>query len=276
MIDIHSHLLPGLDDGAKTLEESLGIAVQLKNAGFRTVIATPHVMEGRDFLTPEHIINATLALNEMLKKHNIALEVLPGAENYLFPDIVKWYREGKLISLANTEKYLLVEFPMLEIPHYTDQAFFDLQVAGVTPVLAHPERNKALVEEPERLFEWAERGILFQIDLRSLSGRYGPEAKRFAGAMIESQVVHFIGSDAHRVTQSSHAYTDELEQLREAKESEYYERITRSNPQSVLKGDLIQPGLDYNFSQFEDRFNLKKTSEKSMSWIKRFASTIMR
>ena len=120
MIDLHSHILPGLDDGSKNIEETLGMVRQLHEAGFKTLIATPHVLEGRDFLTPAEILATTEQVRKRIAEAGIPVEILPGAENYIFPDLAKYARDGKLVTLGNTGKYLLVEFPMLEIPHYTD------------------------------------------------------------------------------------------------------------------------------------------------------------
>lgn len=270
MIDIHCHLLPGLDDGAKTIEEALGIATQLYEAGFKTVIATPHVMEGRDYLTPERILEATDYLNEVLRVQGIPMTVLLGSENYIFPDMARWLTEGKLLTLGNKEKYVLVELPMSEIPHYTDQVFFELQVAGVTPVLAHPERNKRLVEEPERIITWAERGVLFQVDLRSLSGRYGPEAKELGLLMLESQLIHLIGSDAHRVAQSSDAYHLELELLRERASHEYFEAITGHNPQRIIDGGSIETVMDQDYTLFTGKkLSLKHPRKMHLSFTQK-------
>ena len=144
MIDIHSHILPGLDDGAKDMLETLEMVRQLCEAGFKTILATPHVLEGKDFLCPAEILAVTEQVHRCVVEAGISVEILPGAENYIFPDMAKWVSAGKLLTLGNTGKYLLVELPMLEIPQYTDQVFFELQVQGLTPVLAHPERYKRL------------------------------------------------------------------------------------------------------------------------------------
>ena len=262
MIDIHCHLLPGLDDGAKTIEDALGIAQQLNVAGFSTVIATPHVIEGRDRLTPERILDAIDKLNDTLKERELPLRVFPGAENYIFPDMAKWIAEGKLMTLGNQGKYLLVELPRLDIPQYTDQVFFELQVAGVTPVLAHPERYKRLAEEPERLIEWAKRGVLFQTNLRSLSGHYGPEAKEFGLSMLENRLIHFVGSDAHREAQSSDAYHPELELISKQTSYEYVERITRHNPQRILEGVPIETEMKEDYTSFLERKSIHNHTRK--------------
>jgi len=245
MIDIHSHILPGLDDGSKNMEETLGMVRQLYEAGFRTLIATPHVLEGRDFLSSSEILATTERVRECVAKAGIPIEILPGAENYIFPEMAKWAREGKLVTLGNTGKYLLVEFPMLEIPHYTDQVFFELQVLGITPVLAHPERNKGLSDEPERLVDWAKKGILFQLDLRSLSGHYGPQSKRLAELMLHSDLIHFVGSDAHRVSRSEQTYLEALQSVEDIVGETRYQELTRLNSLTILEGDAIQNDREY-------------------------------
>lgn len=245
MIDIHSHILPGLDDGAKNMTETLHMVRQLHEAGFKTLIATPHVLEGKDFLSVAEILAVTEQVRERVTEAGIPVEILPGAENYIFPDMAKWARDGKLVTLGNTGKYILVEFPMLEIPHYTDQVFFELQVLGITPVLAHPERNKGLSDQPERILDWAKKGILFQLNLRSLSGHYGPQARQLAEIILSSDLIHVIGSDAHHVSRSELTYLEGLQSIKEIVGEERYQELTRLNPQTILEGNPLQGDRDY-------------------------------
>ncbi|SDH73983.1 tyrosine-protein phosphatase [Desulfosporosinus hippei] len=249
MIDIHNHILPGLDDGAKTMAHSLGIIHQLFYSGFKTLIATPHVIEGRGFLSPEEILAAVEELRKHVAEEEIPVEILPGAENYIFPDLGKWAREGKLMTLGNTGKYLLLELPMLEIPQYTEQVFFDLQVQGLTPVLAHPERNKGLIDRPEYLVDWANKGVLFQMNLRSLSGRYGSQAEELAERMLRSDLIHFIGSDAHRPSQEDGVYLMGLRRGKEVAEEEGFREITVENPQAILTGEGLVGEREYFLQQ---------------------------
>ena len=245
MIDIHSHILPGLDDGSKSMAETIEIVHQLQEAGFKAIIATPHVLEGRNFLHPAEILAVTEQVCSQVAAAEIQVEILPGAENYIFPDMAKWARDGKLMTLGNAGKYLLVELPMLEIPHYTDQVFFELQVLGLTPVLAHPERNKGLVEEPERILTWANKGILLQVDLRSLGGKYGPQAKGLAERLLGSDLIHFVGSDAHRVSQREGAYREELRSVQGIVGEEKFGEMTLFNPQRMLAGKVVQGAEEY-------------------------------
>lgn len=258
MIDIHSHILPGLDDGSNSMEQSLAMVRQLYEAGFQTLIATPHVLEGRDYLSPEEILVTTDQVRTCVAEAGIPVEILPGAENYIFPDLIKWVREGKLMTLGNTGKYLLVELPMLEIPLYTDQVFFELQVEGLTPILAHPERNRGLVENPVRLLDWASRGILFQLDLRSLNGKYGPQAQELAHRLLHSELIHLIGSDAHRVARSITPYLEALHCVKNVVGEERFKQVTLSNPKAILDGKLLQSEGDRDYFFREPVITKKK------------------
>lgn len=265
MIDTHSHILPGLDDGAKTIAESLDIVRQLQEAGFKTIVATPHVLEGTDYLLPAEILTATEQVRQAVTEAGIPVEIVPGAENYIFPDMGKWVREGKLLTLGNTGKYILVELPMLEIPHYTDQVFFELQVQGLTPILAHPERNKGIVDEPELLLEWAKKGVLFQLDLRSLRGRYGPKSQELAETLLHSDLIHFVGSDAHRVSRSGSSEREALQSVRDLIGEERFRELTQMNPQRILEGKAVPSAGKYFLK--DPVLKRKKTKGKFWSWF---------
>ena len=249
MIDIHSHILPGLDDGATNMTDTLDMVRQLHEAGFKTLIATPHVLEGKDFLSVSEILTVTEHVRECVAEAGIPMEILPGAENYIFPDMAKWARDGKLLTLNNMGQYLLVELPMNEIPHYTDQVFFELQVNGLIPVLAHPERYRALFDEPGRLIDWAKNGILLQLDLRSLSGHYGPQASQLAELMLHSDLIHIVGSDAHRVSRSEKTYPEGLRSIEKIVGKSRFQELALINPQTMLEGKSLLRERDYYLNE---------------------------
>jgi len=261
MIDIHSHILPGLDDGSKNMAETLGMVRQLYEAGFKTLIATPHVIEGRTFLSAAEILATTKQVRKSVAEAGIPVEILPGAEHYIFPELAKWARDGKLMTLGNTGKYLLVEFPMLEIPHYTDQVFFELQVLGITPVLAHPERNKGLADEPKRILEWAKKGVLFQLNIRSLSGHYGPQARQLAEILLRSDLIHFVGSDTHRVSRSEVTYPEGLQSIQGIVGEARCRELTLGNPHMLLEGKALERETDYSLKGL--------VRKKQKSWVRK-------
>ena len=263
MIDLHCHLLAGLDDGAETLEQALQIAVQLETAGFKAVFATPHVMEGQHFLEASRILEETAHFQKELENRGIHLKVYPGGEHYLFPELAEWLQKGKLLTLGATGKFILVELPMLEIPRYAEQVFFDLQVQGITPIVAHPERYYQLSREPKLLYDWLEKGVLFQINLKSLTGHYGTKAHETALYMLQCGLAHFIGSDTHRSSSKAQPYLNELNELVNHVGESNVHALFHENPQAVLEGKAIVVQEE----------NLRKWPEKK-SWRERFFSSI--
>lgn len=236
MIDLHSHILPGLDDGAEDLDSALEMVIQLRDAGFRTLVATPHVIVERDFLTVDGIMESSRLLQRELKEQGVEIDILAGAENYIFPEMARYVADGKLMTLGNAGKYLLLELPLLEVPVYTEQVFFELQLQGVTPVLAHPERYAALYRDPDRILAWAEQGVLYQLDLRSVQGRYGSDAHAMAMRMLESGLIHFLGSDVHYPSRRSNPYADELQLIRHLTGEEKFLQLTEEYPQAAIEG----------------------------------------
>lgn len=235
MIDIHCHILPGLDDGAKTTEETLEMAGALVKGGYETVIATPHVFEGREFITPVQIRKKVNATNLILEEKQIPLKVLPGAEVFIFPDLADWYVEGKIISLADTHKYILLELPMLSIPSYTEQVFFELQVLGITPILAHPERNREILHYPKLLFNWVDKGVQIQVNQGSFIRHYGTKVQNFAKALLASGMVHYIGSDLHKAG-SGDSSLDSIPVYLKELEAKKLTAATVENPSYILSG----------------------------------------
>jgi len=196
-IDIHAHILPGLDDGPETLAESLAMAQACVKAGYATVIATPHVIPGLYDNTRGAILAAVRQLQAELDAGGIPLRVLPGAEYHLSPDLPHLVATGELLTLNDTGKYLLVELPLQEVPAYAPQVLFDLLVSGITPVIAHPERNDYLVRHPGALAEMVRNGILAQVTAASLTGLFGGETRRAAARFIKDGTAHFVATDAH-------------------------------------------------------------------------------
>src|SRR5690606_11132250 len=145
MIDIHSHILPGIDDGPKTMLDSLVMAQDAVNKGIHTIIATPHHQNGRYSNSKSDIELHVSKLNNQLQIENIPLTVLVGQETRLNSDIMTEVKSGDIATLKNT-KYVIIEFPPREVPHYAEQILFDIQVAGYIPIIVHPERNLQIAE----------------------------------------------------------------------------------------------------------------------------------
>jgi len=199
MIDIHSHILPGVDDGAQTEADSIEMAREAVEQGIHTIIATPHHRNGKYENSRANIEKQVDILNGLFANEAIPLTVLPGQEVRINGDMIDDLDSGELLPLHQT-KYLFVEFPSGHIPRYAKQMLFDIQVAGYTPIIVHPERNRELMEHPDRLYEIVRKGALTQVTAASVVGKFGKKIQKFTHQLIEANLTHFIASDAHNTT----------------------------------------------------------------------------
>ncbi|TKD70725.1 tyrosine-protein phosphatase [Pseudalkalibacillus hwajinpoensis] len=200
MIDIHSHILPGIDDGAKTVEDSLAMARQAYDQGITKIVATPHHKNGT-FENERRIILAEVErLNEKLKEESIHIEVLPGQENRIYGELVEDLSGEELLTVNRNGNYMLIEFPSSHLPRYANKLLFDLQVNGIIPIIVHPERNREIMENPERLYNLVKEGALSQLTGKSVTGEMGKKIQKFSFDLIQSNLTHFIASDAHNTT----------------------------------------------------------------------------
>jgi protein-tyrosine phosphatase len=196
MIDLHSHILPGLDDGAATLEDALAIAEAAVEDGIRVIAATPHVRA--DYPTsPEQMEQLVEKLRQELRAADVPLELLPGGEIALdrLPDLGD--DELRRFGLAGNPKCLLLEAPYFGWPLGIEDTVFQLQLRGFRVVFAHPERNGDVQASPELLTPLVERGMLVQLTAASLDGRLGPGAQKTARRLLELGLAHLLASDAH-------------------------------------------------------------------------------
>ncbi|MBT2756705.1 tyrosine protein phosphatase [Mesobacillus foraminis] len=202
MIDIHCHILPGLDDGAQHIDNSIDMVKLAKKEGINTIIATPHHKNGRYENTKHVIIRKVDELNERLQKENIKLTILPGQEPAINGELLEDYQKGEVLSLNNTQ-YQFIELPSNHVPRYTTQLLFDLQLRGLTPIIVHPERNQEIQERPELLYNMIEKGALAQLTAGAVCGKFGKRVKNLSFDLIEANLVHFIASDAHNIYKRS-------------------------------------------------------------------------
>jgi protein-tyrosine phosphatase len=199
MIDIHSHILPGIDDGAKTIEDSIDMAEKAVSEGIHTIIATPHHMNGKYDNTKSDILPLVSELNERFKQENINLEVLPGQECRIYGEILEDYQKGEILTLNQDSTYLFIEFPSSSVPRYAERLLYDIQVEGLTPVIVHPERNAELIERQDKLYKLVKNGAATQVTASSLVGYFGKNIQKFSQQIIEANLAHFIASDAHNI-----------------------------------------------------------------------------
>ncbi|WP_418790828.1 tyrosine-protein phosphatase [Phosphitispora sp. TUW77] len=197
MLDFHSHILPGLDDGASDMETALEMARMAVFDGITRMVATPHYLEGVYENDRDTILARTGEFQGILNSKGILLELIPGCEAYLSPNIPELLAKGKLITINDNGKYLLVELPMETIPEYTEDVLLELKGMGVTPIIAHPERNLEICRRTELALNLVQKGCLLQLNAGSFTGLYGDNIKKTACFMANNSLIHLIGSDAH-------------------------------------------------------------------------------
>lgn len=196
MIDFHSHILPYLDDGSKSFDISIEMIKIASEQGSKCICATPHFITGEFEISREAYNDKIEGLKTLGKLKGINIDILPGLEIYIHPDLPKLYKEKKIWGLNDTS-YLLIEFPMEQLPSYAENIFYELRLLGVTPIIAHPERNLRFMKNMDLLVDLLEQGCLCQLNAGSLRGVYGKEIKTFSETLVKSNMVHIIGSDAH-------------------------------------------------------------------------------
>lgn len=234
MIDIHSHLLPGIDDGAPSLQVSLDMLDAYVANGFRTVAATPHLMGRLDAAYEAAVREAFAQVEPHARERGISL--VRGFEVRLGPNLPDQLRGGDPITLDDSN-VILLDLPFTEWPLYADATLFGVQAAGFRVVLAHPERYPSLQDDPSRAQGLVDRSIVLEVTIGSLSGAFGKRAKRCAEALLELGVVQVVATDAHSAGHRMAAVPAGMERLRELLGPDQVRRLTIEAPAMLLNGD---------------------------------------
>ena len=195
LVDMHSHLIPGIDDGVDDFEESIEIIKGLQGMGYKKVITTPHIMSDFYRNEPEQILEGRDKLRELLKEQEIDIEIEAAAEYYLDDHFEDQLAKKKLLTFG--DNYVLVETSYLNAPSNFTDLIFNAKIAGYKPVLAHPERYIFLYDDYQKYHDLFDRDILFQLNLASLVGYYSKEAKKIAEYLLKNNMINFIGTDIH-------------------------------------------------------------------------------
>ncbi len=200
-VDLHSHLLPGLDDGVKSIEETIYILKSLRTLGYEKVITTPHVMSDHYPNSDEQILIRLNEVNQRLKRHNLGIQLEAAAEYYLDEQFVSRIQNGEKV-LTFHDNYLLFETAFINKPAFLEDAVFMMNTNGYQPVLAHPERYVYLLSNRNLIEKLKSMNVLFQINLLSLFGYYSNEVKKSAQFLLKLNAVDLIGTDCHSALQA--------------------------------------------------------------------------
>lgn len=233
MLDLHTHILPGIDDGAADISVALDMAAALAAGGVEIAAATPHFDARPDW---EALQQAVVDLQTKVDQKGIPLQLVSGAELYIDPQTAML---PSIPTYGNQGRYVLVEFPMREIPGYARDAVFKLQVRGLTPIIAHPERYADVLHDPNCLREWIDLGCLIQINSGSLLGLFGSRVKETAGILVTHDMVHLMASDGHSTGNRGMTMREGADALRAIVSTEVIRELTETTPKRILEGEPV-------------------------------------
>lgn len=239
MIDIHCHILPAVDDGPETLKETLDMCRIAVEDGITTIVATPHQQNGVYHNTAQGIIKKVEEINLALKKAGIALELLPGADVHIDVQTGEKIRQGEIMTVNNTGRYFLLEFPAHSIPPNIDKLIFHFLLNNTTPILTHPERIAEVQEHPNKVYELVSLGALSQITAMSLTGEFGSRAQKCAKTLLKHNLAHIIASDAHSVDHRPPVLSNAVKIASRIVGEEDAAEMVTTVPQQVIRGETV-------------------------------------
>lgn len=256
MIDIHTHILPNIDDGARNIEETFNLIKEAQEAGFEKVVLTSHYMEGyyeTDSKEREVWLNA---IYQNLGAKNINVELYLGNEIYMSENIINLLEDGKA-STINETSYVLFELPLNVEPLNLYDIIYQMQQFKIVPILAHPERYEFIKSDPILIYDLIKKGVLMQANYGSIIGQYGEKTKMMVTKLLENNMIHMLGSDVHRPKTIYSKIPECLERIEHIIGKEKLDKLTTINPDLVLKNkriDIEEPiEIEYTL---KDKFDL--------------------
>ena len=236
MIDIHAHILPSLDDGPETIEESVELCKIAANDGIKTIVATPHTKDGVYESKSDEILKMVEILNLKLKENQIDIEILPGAEIHINEGLVESIKSGEVLTVNNGGKFILFELPFSFIPPGTDNFIYNLRINGIVPIIAHAERIATFQNNPEIVSQLVTIGALVQVNAPSVTGQAGPRERKCSKWLLKNRLVHFIASDVHSLTGRPPVLSKAVEYAAGIVGEEEARALVCHNPEQIING----------------------------------------
>lgn len=233
MIDIHTHIIPNIDDGSKSVEETFKLINEAKEAGFTDIILTPHYITNYYETPGAEVKFWTESLQKIVDEKNLGVKLHSGMEIYISEELSELVRNGTVITLANS-KYVLIEFPMNTIMRNVDEILFIMRNMGYKVIIAHPERYKCIQENIEYAMQLVEEGCMLQSNYGSIVDMYGKEAKKTLKKLLKMNLVSFLGTDTHKEETIYKVIPKILKNLKKVISEEKLYEITTLNPRKIL------------------------------------------
>ena len=257
MTDLHSHILPNIDDGARNIDETMQMLREAQKVGFESIISTSHYMEGY-YETAENERQLLLdAISQKFSQYDINLNLYIGNEIYLSDNIIQLLEEGKASTINNTN-YVLIEMSLNEEPSYLYDLIYEMTQYKLVPILAHPERYSFIQKDTELIYDLIDLGVLMQVNYASIIGHYGEKAQIIVKKMLENNMVHFFGSDVHRPNTIYPKIPEILLEIEEIIGKSELEKLTTTNPKLAIQNKRIEIKKPNNIElTFKEKLILK-------------------
>ncbi|MCD7776638.1 MAG: hypothetical protein LUH54_04625 [Firmicutes bacterium] len=241
MIDIHCHIIPGVDDGSDSSDTSLMMAAMAADDGVDAIIATPHFMHGGEDSEDRfnNLKSHAAALQNMISTRGMPLKIYCGSEVLLTPDTVNMFSYNGFFPRMNGTDYSLVEFFFDSEPDIMKSHLKVLIENGVVPVIAHPERYTSVAKKKKIVFDWLDMGCFLQVNKGSFQGQFGRPAQKTAVWLMENRLPSFLATDAHNIAERSTRLSGIINHLSELYGDDYLSLLTDENPKRLLKGEPI-------------------------------------
>ena len=238
MIDFHTHILPNIDHGSRSIDETFHLIREAKEAGFDGIISTSHYMEEYYETNAKEREVWINAIGENVEAKKIGIDLFLGSEIYISNDMIELLENQKASTINNTS-YVLFELPMNSEPLNLNDVLYSLLEYKLVPVIAHPERYELIQDEPNIAIDWIEQGALLQCNYASVIGRYGMKAKETLYKLLDANAVHFLGTDNHRAGSIYTRMDDILSEYKRKIGKEKLYELSEINPRSIINDEEI-------------------------------------
>ncbi|CUW09082.1 tyrosine-protein phosphatase [Leuconostoc gasicomitatum] len=239
MIDLHSHLLPNIDDGSKSLRASLRMANEAVENGIEAALMTPHHMNGHYVNHKADVIQLTSQFQEHLDKENIPLQVFPSQEVRINGGLIEALDNDDILFADDSNRYLLLEFPDDDVPTYSEDMIFKIMQRGISIQIAHPERNTKIMADPDILYSLIEKGAIAQVTASSYVGSFGKKVQKFAESIIAHNLAHVFVSDAHDLPNRDYEMREALNKLNSVMGKAYQQQFEK-NAEAIIDGNNVE------------------------------------
>lgn len=240
MIDLHCHLLPGIDDGSRNMDISLRLAKEAVDNGVTHALLTPHHMNGAYINHKTDVLRMTAEFQQAIDAADIPLTVFPGQEVRINGDLLDALDNDDILFADEDNQYMLLEFPDDDVPTYTTDMVYQLQMRGIIPIIVHPERNTKIMRHPEILLQLLEKGCLSQVTASSYVGTFGEKVATFSQQIIAAGQAYVFASDTHDLPGRKYEMREAFEKLTK----EFGQDLAvefEANAKSIINGDMVAP-----------------------------------